>query len=397
MILEILVALVVGVLIGTLTGLTPGIHINLVSALLLSTPALLLFPPPTLIAFVIALAITHTLIDYIPSVYLGAPNEDTALSVLPGHELLLKGQGPFAIKLLILGSAIALALFLLLYPLLAYALPLTYSFIERMMGFLLLWISFLLIFFEKNKNACLILFLLSGFLGIASLNLNGLNEPLLPLLSGLFGSSSLIYTLKTKTILPEQQEKNIPLPWKESLKPSLAATAVSPLCATLPGLGSSQASIIGSKIIGNLSREQFLILQGITNMLTLSLSFPLLGIIGKARTGAAATVYQLNSFSAPSFFFVASLVLASFLGAWTLARMLSRQFARHIAKVNYGKISLIVLIFLSLLVFIISGWAGLLVYISSTLLGLFAQEWGVRKSILMGCLLIPTLIYYLPF
>jgi TctA family transporter len=55
-------------------------------------------------ALIIGCLVTHTFLDIIPSVYLGAPDADTALSVLPGHRLMLAGRGYEAIKCSALGS-----------------------------------------------------------------------------------------------------------------------------------------------------------------------------------------------------------------------------------------------------------------------------------------------------
>ena len=88
---EFVLALLLGIVVGTFTGLAPGIHINLVSAILLGSlstiPFLNSFAKIYFVVFIVAMAITHSLLDFIPSIFLGAPDEDTALSVLPGHEL----------------------------------------------------------------------------------------------------------------------------------------------------------------------------------------------------------------------------------------------------------------------------------------------------------------------
>jgi len=47
---------------------------------------------------VLANSITHTFLNIIPVVYLGAPDAGTALAVLLGHSLLLDGMGMAAIK-----------------------------------------------------------------------------------------------------------------------------------------------------------------------------------------------------------------------------------------------------------------------------------------------------------
>ena len=101
---------------GTFTGLIPGIHINLVAVFILSLTFISKFQPITLIVFITAMAITHTFIDFIPSIFIGAPDEDTALSTLPGHKLLMTGQGHQAIKLTLIGSSIAIASLIFIIP-----------------------------------------------------------------------------------------------------------------------------------------------------------------------------------------------------------------------------------------------------------------------------------------
>src|SRR3989344_7011318 len=106
MILALIAALLLGTIAGTLTGLFPGIHINLISAILvssLSLPFISSLPIISLIVFIVSMSITHTFLDFIPSILLGAPEEDSFLSVLPGHQLLKKGRGYEAIILTLYG------------------------------------------------------------------------------------------------------------------------------------------------------------------------------------------------------------------------------------------------------------------------------------------------------
>ncbi|MGM0409019.1 MAG: tripartite tricarboxylate transporter permease [Bacteroidota bacterium] len=100
MFLELILAILLGLMFGTITGLTPGIHLNLISVMLLSaSPILLQYTNPLALAvFIITMSVTHTFLDSIPSILLGAPESDTALGVLPGHRYLLKGQGLMAVN-----------------------------------------------------------------------------------------------------------------------------------------------------------------------------------------------------------------------------------------------------------------------------------------------------------
>src|SRR3972149_2659925 len=154
MILELILALIIGILIGTLTGLTPGIHINLVSAILVSISVSLLaqIPVLALVVFLVALAITHTFVDYIPSIFLGAPNENNFLSILPGHEMLNEGKAYDAVVYTLYGSLSALAIILIFSPLFFFFLPTFYNYAERIMPFILILASFFLIYFEKSSK-----------------------------------------------------------------------------------------------------------------------------------------------------------------------------------------------------------------------------------------------------
>src|SRR3989338_7134813 len=112
MLLEILLAILIGCLLGIITGLTPGVHINLVSVVILSlSPFLSQYVSLlTLSIVIIAMSVTHTFLDSLPSIFLGAPDSGMELSVLPGHKLLLEGRGYEAVILNTIGSLFAVIL-----------------------------------------------------------------------------------------------------------------------------------------------------------------------------------------------------------------------------------------------------------------------------------------------
>jgi putative membrane protein len=63
---------------GIVSGLTPGIHINLVSVLVVSLSPKLsgLVSPLSLVVFIVSMGITHTFLDFIPSIFLGVPDAE---------------------------------------------------------------------------------------------------------------------------------------------------------------------------------------------------------------------------------------------------------------------------------------------------------------------------------
>lgn len=398
MILEIVLAIILGVIFGVIAGLIPGLHTNLIAAILLSlTPILLKYTSPiNLVIFIITLTITNIFLEIIPTIYLGAPDEESALSTLPGHDLLLKGRGHQAVFLSALGGLSGIIILLITTPLFFLFLPKTYPFFEKMMLWLLVWICIFIIKDNKEKILATIFFIFSGILGIAALNLN-INQSLLPLLTGLFGTSGIIFSLNEKTIIPPQNKQIEKSEKKLFLKPILAASLVSPICSFLPGLGSSQAAIIGSKVTGELGREQFLFLNGAINTALMGLSFVTLYLIGKSRTGSAAIISQITQMNFRELFSILILIILISIISFYITLKISKKIANRIEYLNYRLISLIILIFLIILIIFISGFLGLTVLITGTFLGLSCQYYGLRKGILMGCLLIPTIIIYWRF
>ena len=119
MLIQIILAILMGNLVGVFTGLIPGIHVNLIGVFLISLSSTFLFNinPIYLVIFIVAIAITHIFIDFIPSIFLGCPDTDTELSILPGHELLKKGEGYEAVMLTAYGSLTAVFILILIaYP-----------------------------------------------------------------------------------------------------------------------------------------------------------------------------------------------------------------------------------------------------------------------------------------
>jgi len=400
--LSLILALFIGILAGTITGLLPGIHTNLIAIILLSASAFLLtfLSPLALIIFIASMAVTHTFVDFIPSIYLGAPDEDTALSVMPGHKFLLKGRGHEATLLTLAGSTIAIIILIIITPVFIFLIPKIYPFIQKMMAFILILVSIFLLSKEhKSKIWAFFIFLLAGFLGIATLNLN-LTQPLLPLLTGLFGSSTIIYSISQNLKVPEQKIGKLILQKKKLIKPIIATTLVSPICSFLPGLGSSQAAIIGSEIFQgkqNLDKKQFLILLGSINTLVIAVSFLTLYLINKSRTGAANIIQQITILTPKDLIFTTLAIIFSAIASIFITIKISEFFAKNIHKINYTKISYFVLIFIILIITMFSGFIGLLILTASTFLGLTCIYLGIRRGFLMGSLLIPTILFYLPF
>lgn len=401
MLLEISIALLLGLLAGTFTGLSPGIHINLIAALLTSSLTLSqTIPAIALVVFIVSMSITHTFIDFIPSIFLGAPEEDSFLSILPGHQLLQKGEGHEAVLLTLYGSLLSLLIILIFIPIFIYLLPKISLLITPILPFILIFASLYLIFREEEFLISLVVFLLAGFLGFLTLNLP-INQPLLPLLTGLFGTSALLVSIKSKTSLPPQKITplfSLKISKLSLLKSFLSAALIAPFSSFLPGMGSGHAAVLASELSEKTHSDpkNFLFLVGSINTIIMALSFITIYSIEKARTGSAVAVKEiLETITKTDLAIIIATIFASGLLAFALGIKISKLIALNINKLNYKYLSISVLFILLLVNILFSGILGLIVLTTATSLGVFTILSKARRINLMGALLIPTILFYL--
>jgi len=402
MFLEFLIAAFLGILAGIFTGLIPGIHINLVSLLVVSFSVYLLdiFSFTALGVFIISMAITHTFLDILPAIFLGAPDADTALGVLPGHRLLLQGMGYEAVKLTVIGSLSSLILAVFLFPLFIILVPNIYESIQPLIGFILLIIVIYMVLIEKGLNGkfwALAVFTMAGILGIMDLTMPNLKQPLFPMLSGLFGISMLIVSLSNKVEIPKQRiTDTIKIPKFENIRALIAGTFSGSFVSFFPGLGPAQAAILGSQIMGKLSTYSFLILIGSINTVNMAVSLVSLYTINKARNGAVLairellTTIDLNTL----IIFLAAIMFAGGIATF-LALYLAKFFIKLVEKVNYSYLAISVIILITILVFYFSSWMGLLILVIATAIGIVPNIVNVKRSHSMGCLMLPVILFFI--
>src|SRR3989344_1675485 len=238
------------------------------------------------------------------------------------------------------------------------------------------------------------IFLLSGSLGLIILNLD-VKQPLLPLLSGLFGTSILILSIKNKPVIPQQIIEFPKIEKKEFIKAIFLGFLSSITLGFLPSVSSSQSSAISSSF-QRLKRNTFLILTGFTSASFAMLSLIALFSIEKTRSGFLVVISRLLpeiKIKEITIFILTALIAASTASIITIK--LARYFSRIITKINYQLICILALLVIIILVTIISEPLGLLVLITSTALGTIPQLKRISKVTLIGCLILPTILFLL--
>ncbi len=383
---EIFAALVVGVLAGTITGLTPGLHINLVAAIVSS---FVVDDVVVVLVFLMSMGITHTFLDGVPSVFLGVPDADMAL--LPGHELVLKGLGHVAVHLLLVGSLLGLLVAVVLLPVLFFVFPFVYAVLRSHMGIVLIFVTLLVFVREGQPWRSLLFLALSGVLGFIVLNMP-LREPLFPLLSGLFGVSGLVMSLLYSVVPPAQEVVEV------HASPFITSGAVGSgvlagvVASFLPGFGNAQAASLCSHVKNKFA---FLVTLGSINTVNMLASLVTAVTLSKARNGIVVAMLALSdmSFSVFVLLVVASVIAGGC--ACSVGVFVSKWFAKNLARIPYGWMSLVVLCGLVIAALLLSGVVGVLVLVVASSIGVLCIISETRKSWLMGCLLVPTIVYFM--
>jgi len=421
-----------GVGMGLVTGLSPGLHVNNVAALVLATrPAWIaglaaLLPSiqgdpiadVLLACFLLATAASHAVFDFVPSVFFGAPSEDTALATLPGHRLLLEGHGARAVSLAargaLLGVAFASALVLPLRWLLADPVGLADAFRPWTGPFLgVLLLALLASDVRSPRRIRRVALgawtqLLSGLLGLAVLRGPGpltSDVVLFPLFSGLFGIPSLVVGIRAEPgAIPEQRVSALPALSRADLRCAIRGTLAGASVSWLPGLSGGSAATLASIGRRSTTPAAFLVVLGAVSSSTTLLSVAVLFIIHRARSGAAAAVRDLvgepdawsDVLAIPDVLLalVMSAVLASAVAA-PLASAIGRAFAVRWAGGNPRRLSLLCLFVLVGLIGLATGPAGVGIALVASVVGYVPVALGVRRVHLMASLLVPVLATHL--
>lgn len=398
MLFQIIIAILLGIFIGIFTGITPGIHVNLVAASLLAlSPFLLKFTAPlTLAVFIMALAVTHSFLDTIPSIYLGAPDDENALSVLPGQRMLLRGEGYQAVKITILGTYTGLVVAICLIPLFILIANKLYPILKPYLVYALILIIIFMIFREKNWLWSLLLFTLSGTLGALVFSVPNMKEPLFPLLSGLFGVSGLLLSYFENTKIPPQAiTKEIRLKIRELAKVLLGSSVAVFFIQFFPGMGPSQGAVISSQLIRNIKDKGYLALVGAMGTMSVVFSLVTFYTLNKAKDGSIVAMSKLMQIDFNSFI----IIVIAFLTAGSIAVFLTlwfaKQFSKLIVKVNYKLLVTSIIIFIIFMAFLLDGPRAFLILVTATAIGLIAPLKNIGRNHAMGCLLLPVIIYLL--
>ena len=375
---------------------------NTISIVLLGVYGASRMDPLIFAVVVVSMAVVHTFLDILPAIFLGAPDPDTALSILPGHRMLLDGRGLEAVRLSVMGSLGAVVLAACTTPLVVVALPALYPIVSTVMFPLLAFLEVSIIMTERDLAHILwavVVLAASGFLGLVVMS-SGLISPqkgFFPALSGLFGVSTLLLASRSGMSIPSQAvDWSTKLERRRTIRSVVVGFFCGMVTGVLPAVGSAHATIMAQRVTGDGDHRSFIVSVSGVNTSNMIFGLVALYAIGKARNGAVKAVQQiLGEVGDPQVLalLVSVAVACGGIGAF-LTMLLGRVFATNITKIPYDLLSRMVIAAVSFLVALECGWVGLLILASSTFIGLIPPLVGVKRVHCMGFLMVPTLMYF---
>ncbi|HUV24050.1 MAG TPA: tripartite tricarboxylate transporter permease [Methanomassiliicoccales archaeon] len=434
LLLMIVYSTFLGSMLGSVSGLIPGIHVNTLALVLLAMepwlenlmggvlsasdmePGIM---PLMISSIIVSAAVVHSFLDFIPSIFLGAPDSSQALSVLPGHRMLMSGNGLEAVLCSAKGSLIGalLAVLIATPSQLVMGPPLEiYDEISPWIPLILLGVVIFLIISERNggwrsMSWAVAISLSSGLLGFIVLNANlplggmiGMGQSLLfPLLTGLFGLPTLLLSLDNPSI-PEQTKS---LERASRIKPSIKGVLAGAMVGWFPGItstsGAVMASFLSRRTVNEESAPNFITTVSAVGSSATVFSLIALSVTGRGRTGAMLAVADLLGEdldllgqvpSAQFGLLLLSALISAGLG-YLLTLKMGSIFARMISRYDMGKVGKAIIILVLILVLLFNGLQGLLLLGVATLLGMIPPRVGVGRVHLTGCLLIPVMLFFL--
>ncbi len=377
--------LLAGCATGIIAGLIPGLHSNNFSALLAVSP---IFGMDAVV-FTLSMCVTQSFTEFIPSIFLSAPSTDTFESILPGHRMLLEGKGFEAICSAAFGGMVAIILGAILTPLF-------FTYIQQNSAEIItitpiVLIAALLSIALENKNKRKIV---TNIFIIFAAATQGIlfQEQILALITGYFGLSAVLYSLKEEIVCKKQSfEATIGVC---ELKEALVGMCGGAIVSVMPGIGSNTAAGILRTLRKSKTQKGYLSMLGAISVSNFFFSFATLFAIDKTRNGAMISIQDKIFFTQNELFYgTIIMVIAGMIGAISvilISKKASELFSPGMEKALSAASGIIMILVVALLL----GTGGIIALFFSTALGLFVLSTKSKRSATMSALIVPALFFY---
>ncbi len=410
-ILLAVIAGTIGAAIGTFTGLVPGIHVNTAATILLGAYPFMedlisgyvdpVWAPVLISCCIMSASAVHSFVDFVPSVFIGVPDPDDTLSVLPGHRLMMEGRGMVAVRAAAIGSVIGSV------SALALSIPLQWVLLQGAIdyidyfttGIICLTIA-IIIYNSSNRVATVALFIVSGIFGyivqadvIPIYGIIDGGTMLFPLLTGLFGIPPLLERAASARYRKQRDDGRDPV----GPTPGFMGVIAGLIAGWFPGVTATAGATLMSAFVKERDPARFISMTASIGTVTSVFSILTLSVSGSGRSGTTMVIKQiigdsLDGFcSGPFLLILFSIAIASVFGY--AATIGCGKFMSQICeRIPADLLNNAVLILITVLVVLTVGPFGLPVLILAAIVGSIPPYIGIGRVCLIGCLMLPVLL-----
>lgn len=394
---------------GLVAGAVPGFHVNALAAVSLAAVPV---GGEAGVAFLVAAFAASPFGLALSSPFLGGTTEDAALQGLPATQLAREGRAVEAVALQAWGAFFGIMAALPLAFVARAALVAAAPSLSRWMPWLLLAIVAALVLSERasreaarwaRRLRALFVLGLAGALGLAAFRLGASSplglpaSPLLPLLAGLFAAPALVTMLAERRRFPRARMRAARPLRGELSRAAWPGALVSSLIGVAPGVSASHASLLLPRAA---SPEQGLARLAAVNGGAVVFTLLAWHALGKARSGvlvaadawAPRVSWRLGAAPPPEVLSEAALVVLAAGVAALLARAISTPLCASVSRASPRRVARVGLAVLVACVAAFTGALGLVELGVACAIGWLPMRWGLRRSHLMGVVLVPALL-----
>lgn len=422
-ILTVLLFTLAGTLLAGALSLLPGLHVyNVMGGFIL-----LMFhaaergvnvPPEVFIPFLSSMIVSWSILNTIPSILLGAPDESAMFTVLPGQKYLMMGRGYEGTMITGVGG-LAGVFFLLavVAPLAPRALPIMQNVLRPHMHWIL-WviITFMLMsewpksghggpegwkkFFSAwhSLGAGLLTFILAGLFGFILLyrspvSVEAAFQNIMPAFVGLFAVPWCLLNAISGTDVPEQRTSGtLEIDGDVILRSVGAGGLGGGFAAFFPIVTGGVGGMLAGHATAQRDERVFIMSQGVSKLIYYVGAFMMFFVpgLGLRRGGGAWLIQSLyRPFSWYDYFMILGVIALSGAAAFLMMSPLTRFTLWLIKKINYRLVSVAALGIILIMVYGVTGFKGLFVMLVGAGIGLLPVLYGSRRLNCLGVLLLP--------
>ncbi|MFH0880439.1 MAG: tripartite tricarboxylate transporter permease [Lentisphaerota bacterium] len=419
----VFISVVGGTLLSSVLACLPGLHVyNVMGAMVMAHFALVAhgveMPMEVFMPFMTGMIVGWSMLNTIPSVLLGAPDESAMFTVLPGQKYLMIGRGYEGAMITGVGGLAGVYfLILVVGPFAPKFLPVIQSVLRDHMHWILWVVTAYILISEwpkggnrgpagfakfldawKTLGAGLLTFFLSGLMGFILIYRSPIStdvafQNIMPAFVGLFAVPWCLLNIISGAEVPKQQiTDSLEIDGDVILRSVGAGGLGGGFAAFFPVITGGIGGLLAGHATAQRNEKVFIMSQGVSKLVYYTGAFMLLFVpgLGITRGGGA---WMVKSIYAPHDYYDYFMIMASIAIAGCVSYLMMSPLSRFtiwlIGRYNYRHVSSVAMVIILFMVFVVTGWVGLFIMAVGAGIGLIPVLYGSRRLNCLGILLLP--------